>query len=182
MGKKDPATRVPNRQSHARISFLYQAASYFANLESQSLLLSTKSRGTSAELTQIGDQNDELVKQNDDVDYTKSRRNSKARTCIKTDQHKHAVSAFLGSHLRIIGRKSQVKVAQSIKRDICKRCNVILQEGKTSATRIENKSYERQKPWADVLVVTCLSCGMEKRYSVGGKKRSIASSRTNDSK
>ena len=179
---KDPATRVPNRQSHARISFLYQAASYFANLDSQSPLSSTKSRGSSTELTQTGDQNDELAKENDDVDYAKSRPNTKARSCIETDQHKHAVSAFLGSHLRIISRKSQVKVAQSIKRDICKRCNVILQEGKTSATRIENKSYEIKKPWADVLVVTCLSCGMEKRYSVGGKKKSTASPRTNDSK
>jgi ribonuclease P protein subunit RPR2 len=172
MAKEKAGTmdRVPNRQSHARISFLYQAASYFADLDKRSTLSSTKSSEERIEA-----QTGEPAKQQDDVCFTKVMPKSNGTSCVENKQHKHAVSAFLGLQLRTLSRKSQAKIAQSIKRDICKRCSVILREGKTSATRIENKSYENQKPWADVLVVTCLCCGMEKRYPLGRKKEAITS-------
>ena len=68
--------------------------------------------------------------------------------------------------------KSQIRLSPAIKRSLCKRCDALLVSGSDSTSRLENKSRGGKKPWADVLVVTCNSCGTVKRFPVGAKRQS----------
>jgi ribonuclease P protein subunit RPR2 len=78
---------------------------------------------------------------------------------------------LLTAHMLLVSQKSKVKISRDVKRSVCKRCNGLLVEGQTSRTRIENKSKGGKKPWADVLVVKCIPCGFEKRYTVGQERQ-----------
>jgi len=90
-------------------------------------------------------------------------------------QNKHGfpLSSYLASQLMTIGRKGPLRIAPSIKRSICKRCKVVLRPGSTSAVSLENKSIDGNKPHADVLLVACLACGMQKRYPLRQKPDKI---------
>jgi len=39
----------------------------------------------------------------------------------------------------------------------------------------ENRSKKGRKPWAEVLVVRCISCGATKRFPVGSRRRRAGS-------
>lgn len=58
-----------------------------------------------------------------------------------------------------------------MKRATCKFCNSTLIEGETSRSVVENASKDGKKPWADLLVVKCLTCGNAKRYPVSARKQ-----------
>jgi ribonuclease P protein subunit RPR2 len=54
----------------------------------------------------------------------------------------------------------------------------LLVESKTSRSWIENPSKGGRKPWADILVIECGTCGNAKRYPVDAprqKRRSLRS-------
>ena len=168
---------VPNRQAHTRISFLYQAANYFASLDTGS---SSNSLVDANKPPQEPITSPPVYPIHDGLTNVASCRNksseqaseSPTTTFITNDmRHRNPVSAHLASQILSISRKGQVKVSQTMKRTICKRCNVVLREGKTSTINLENHSRGGRKPWADVLLVTCLACGMEKRYPLGNQKK-----------
>jgi ribonuclease P protein subunit RPR2 len=153
MGKgknKNGAFRVPNRQNHARISFLYQAATYLTNIPY------TKSES----IPQKQESNTEngALQQNDssDLPFTD--------TSSRKPASQFALSQYYASQIATIARKAQFKISPSLKRTICKGCKVVLVPGSTSTSAIENLSRNAEKPWADVLIITCNLCGMEKRY------------------
>lgn len=81
------------------------------------------------------------------------------------------LSRFYLSHLRSIAMKSVIRLDPSIKRRICKRCDAFLAPGVSCTERIENKSKNGKKPWADVLIVECNACGAMKRFPVGMDER-----------
>lgn len=81
-------------------------------------------------------------------------------------------SLFLLSQLRSVSRKSQLRLSQGLNRSLCRRCNTRLIPGRTSCEEIENLSVDGQKPWADVLCVSCLICGMKKRFPIGARRQS----------
>lgn len=68
------------------------------------------------------------------------------------------------SQLRGISLKTQQRLPQELKRSICKRCDTLLVLGANCTQEIQNASREGKKPWADVRVVRCTTCGTEKRY------------------
>jgi ribonuclease P protein subunit RPR2 len=145
--KKSRGPKVPNRHAHARTSFLYQAAMYFTNLS---------------------DQNDAPKDLPDPSEITTHSVNSDQEGSL-SKLHHNALPAYFTSQLRSVSLKSQAKLSKSIKRSICKRCNVLLIPNNTSVARIENKSAEEKKPWADALLVTCLGCSMQKRFPIVSK-------------
>jgi len=133
--KDNQTQKVTNRQAYQRLSFLHQASTYFSSLL------------------------------NAETSVKSQKRHGKAANKVVTDEkHGFPVSSYLGCHLTTIARKGNFRVDKSIKRSICKRCKVSLREGSTSAVSLENKSKDGAKLHADVLLVTCLACGMEKRY------------------
>lgn len=76
------------------------------------------------------------------------------------------------SQLRAVSLKSQLRLPQGEKRSLCKRCDTLLVLGTSCSEEIENKSRGGRKPWADVRVVKCLTCGTAKRFPQG-KERSM---------
>jgi ribonuclease P protein subunit RPR2 len=138
--KTGPKSRLPQ----ARIAFLFHAAECL-----------------SAQVESVGDpskkQDSADVKHTNDIGGDPSM------------LHKHAVPAYLADQMFGVRQKGVGKVDKDLKRRICKRCKCFLIDGKTCSTAVENKST-KSSPWADVKVVSCLACGMQRRYPVGVKK------------
>jgi len=68
------------------------------------------------------------------------------------------------SQLRGISLKTQLRLPREVKRSFCKRCDTLLVPGVSCMQDIRNASRDGKKPWADVRVVRCTTCGTEKRY------------------
>jgi ribonuclease P protein subunit RPR2 len=132
---------ITNKALHSRVSFLYQAAAY---LGTQTLENSNNAACTDTH-------EDDIRSPSQTLSQTLSRR------CI--------------SDLRSVTLKTQIRLSPSIKNSICKRCDVLLLDGSTCASEIENKSKGGRKPWADVLVRRCKSCGYERRFPYGAKRQ-----------
>jgi ribonuclease P protein subunit RPR2 len=81
------------------------------------------------------------------------------------------LSRFYLNHLRSVAKKSVIRLDPSIKRTICKRCDALLIPGVSCEHRIENKSKNGKKPWADVLIIECKACRAVKRFPVGIDER-----------
>ncbi|KAI0883757.1 Rpr2-domain-containing protein [Annulohypoxylon maeteangense] len=141
MGKSKGPGNVPNRPTYSRISYLYQAAAYLAS--------HAETKGPEPEGTERDGAT--LEKQ---VSHAHAQRN------------KHSLSRRLITDLRSTSLKSQIRLSPSMKHTICKFCDSLLIEGETSNTIVENKSKGCKKPWADVLVVKCHTCGGVKRFPV----------------
>jgi len=78
---------------------------------------------------------------------------------------------LLGSHLRAVSLKGQMRLPQEMKRGICKVCDTPLLESLSSDVVVENHSTAASKPWADVKVVTCRTCGTMKRFPIGATRQ-----------
>lgn len=86
------------------------------------------------------------------------------------------------SQARAVSLKSQARVPRDMKRSICKRCDARLVSGTSCTDEIENKSRGGKKPWADVRVVKCGTCGTVKRFPQGKKRSMKLVERKKDSK
>ena len=141
MAKNKQAASVQNRPIYSRISYLYQAASYLSTTR------------------QDGNQSPEESTENSS---SRDGRNAQSPIAIT----KQAMSRRLLSDLRASSHKSQIRLTPSMKHTICKYCDTLLIEGDTSTSTVENQSKGGKKPWADVLVVKCDTCGGLKRFPV----------------
>ncbi|KAI1088929.1 Rpr2-domain-containing protein [Rostrohypoxylon terebratum] len=140
MGKPKGPGNVPNRPIYSRISYLYQAATYLSNC-SQSENASNAPQSFETENTEAPD-----------------------KQMCHADRIKHVLSRRLITDLRSTSLKSQIRISPAMKHAICKFCDSFLVEGDTSTSAVENKSKGGKKPWADVLVVKCRTCGGVKRF------------------
>lgn len=165
------------RHLYSRISYLYQAATYLAENAS-------KRRNDHANLQGGMRRKSEKVGSPSSVATSESHSEEAPRIQVAagdgqaagtrdaTSRSYLAVSSpQLLAHLRAVSRKSQIRLAPDLKRSICKRCDALLVPGSTSTNHLENKSRNGSKPWADVLVVTCIACQAAKRYPVGAKRQ-----------
>ncbi|KAG9185350.1 ribonuclease P protein subunit RPR2 [Alternaria panax] len=134
---------IPNKHLHARSTFLYQAATY--------LTLQTATQ-------------DEFA-----IDVAQDKESHPHDA--PTTQRYSPLALELASDLQQVSRKGQLRLAVDLKRSMCKSCNTVLIPGRTVNQTIENPSKGGNKPWADILVVTCLICGGEKRFPVGATKQ-----------
>ncbi|KAK4198455.1 RNAse P Rpr2/Rpp21/SNM1 subunit domain-containing protein [Triangularia verruculosa] len=80
------------------------------------------------------------------------------------------VGRRLATDLRAVSLKSRIRLNPAVKQSICKFCDSILIDGDSCTPEIENKSNGGRKPWADVLVRKCHTCGKERRYPVNAKR------------
>ena len=141
---------VTNKALHSRVSFLYQAAAYLATREPQCQ--------NSNSVDRTGLHKDVLtVSQTTSQDDIKLPSQALSRRCI--------------SDLRAVSLKTQIRLSPSMKRSICKRCDIMLIDGSTCASEIENKSKGGRKPWANILVRRCKSCGYERRFPCEAKRQ-----------
>ncbi len=162
-----------------RVSYLYQAATYFARLSSAQYPESEKANPDEQALDQNSQNNGQRTSSSftpahaidvyeDASGWTEAGRNQlKSRLAVKAESS----ARVMLSHIRGVARKGQVRVAPSVKRSVCKRCDILLIDGHSSTRRTENQSRGGRKPWTEVLVTTCRSCGSAKRYPIGAKRQ-----------
>lgn len=143
---------MPNRHIYSRISFLYQAAAYLSHADNTQPQSRSSSNSEKPEETAIdaGAASD-LTSQPPATAQNMSRR-------LLTD-------------LRNVALKSQIRISPAVKRTVCKYCDALLVEGQTCSSVVENKSKGGRKPWADMLVVSCHTCGRERRYPVNSQRQ-----------
>lgn len=140
---KPPKSKgIPSKHLHARATFLYQAATY--------LTLQTASSKAANDLN-----TDEAV--------------AEAHSHVSSTHSPLAIR--LCSDIQQVSRKAQLRFAVDLKRTICKRCNTVLVPGRTATQTVENVSKGGKKPWADILVLECTTCGGKKRFPVSAKKQ-----------
>ena len=181
MAQSKAKTQKGNAQKHlhSRVSFLYQAATYLAQVDGQS----------QARVPCISDESKQSCDPGRELECAATTPKAVCEDGLHTSTIKQpdmvpeigpendwaskdfALSRQLLAHLRAVSLRSQIKLTPAMKHTMCKRCSVLLIPGSTSTSHIENKSSGGRKPWADVLVTTCTACGTSKRFPVGAKRQ-----------
>ena len=169
---------LQQKHIHSRISYLFQAATYLAETSSK-----VQSRGQNRE---ADDQTLNRHCEGSVMSEAPSRQRPPVVSLSQEDREAGSTTAeadsapqFQGTglsrqlfaHLRAVSLKSQIRISPKIKHSICKRCDQLLVPGSSATTYVENKSRNGKKPWADVLVITCMACKTSKRFPVGAKRQ-----------
>jgi len=140
---------VPNKSLHCRLSYLYQAASYLGSAQVP----------TSPPPQTL---KDEKIANSSKPDEEKDKRSRHTTAFSQTPLR--PASRRLISDIRSVSLKAQLRMSPAMKSSMCKNCDTLLIDGATCSNEVENKSKQGKKPWADVLVRKCNTCGMEKRF------------------
>ena len=176
---KSKAGKGPQQKHlHSRISYLYQAATYLAEIGSTepAFSLGHNERGTNTNKVCEDSVMFEapcpdrgyalpIIKGilEGDVVASEARSAPTSQSCGGSRQ--------LFAHLRAVSLKGQIRLSPQMKHSICKRCDQFLVPGCSATICMENKSRGAKKPWADVLVIKCIACGTAKRFPVGAKRQ-----------
>ncbi|KAJ5474177.1 hypothetical protein N7475_003743 [Penicillium sp. IBT 31633x] len=165
-GKKE-TKNAKNSQSHirARLDYLHQAALYFQDKSAFQKCQSTED---------IQNNKDSLVAGQVSLGDTRHDLESKQQARLakqeKTDEPLRNLSRVCVSHLRAVAMKTQIRLPVTLKRSVCKRCDTVLTPGVTCSHETRNASRGGKKPWADLLVVRCFTCGTVKRFPQTDKR------------
>lgn len=143
---------VTNRPAYSRVSFLFQAAA---------LLAGTRPATTATSATSTPTTNEKL----------KSAGNPTEKPDVASAQDAESpplqgMARRLLTQMRSVSRKTNMRVRPAVKQRVCKYCDTLLVEGSTCTSVVENYSRGGKKSWADVLSVTCTTCGRTRRYPV----------------
>ena len=171
---------IPQSHLYSRVSYLYQAATYLAEVyKNDPASQQNESKSNEVQDTGMNERNGSSGRKQFDTE-TEDRMNLTIKSHDRSqpvETAKLAISESLGpsrrllSHLRAMSLKSQIRLTPTMKHSICKNCDSLLIPSRTSTSRFENKSRGGRKPWADVLVLTCNSCGLTKRHPIGAKRQ-----------
>lgn len=162
MAKAQKARKIPKKHLYSRISFLHQAANSILQQRSTGC-----SHSSDQGVREVGDSSNSTVL---------------ATSSSPVKASGLGISQMMIMHLQAVSRKGQIRLAPELKHTMCKRCNTLLIPGKTSKTEVENKSRNRKKPWADVLVIECLQCKAQKRFPIGAERQPKKVQRQRDGK
>ncbi|WQF83050.1 Putative ribonuclease P subunit, Rpr2/Snm1/Rpp21 [Colletotrichum destructivum] len=145
---KPKSESLPNRHAYTRVSYLHQAASYLATVQPRPGTDSTSNSSQPHDAPRV----------------TSLRKHSTMRTT-------ETVARRFVSDIRAVSLKAQIRPSPLLKQMMCKYCDSLLVEGKTCSTRVENMSKGGKKPWADVMVTKCQTCGNVKRFPVSAPRQ-----------
>ncbi|KLU83181.1 RNAse P Rpr2/Rpp21 subunit domain-containing protein [Magnaporthiopsis poae ATCC 64411] len=165
--KRKAGGGVQNRPAYTRISFLYQAATLLASTRQQQQQPAEKP-GSLVDKPEPEKHERQAISA-DGTDSACAPLQDKK----KHDIHRQldGMSRRLLSDLRSVSLKSQIRLSPDLKRTVCKFCDTLLIEGKSCTSVVENKSRGARKPWADVLVIKCGTCGRAKRFPVAAPRQ-----------
>jgi ribonuclease P protein subunit RPR2 len=152
---------IPNKILHSRISYLYQAATYLAAAQQPH----SGSKPTSTEDSSMA------TGKESETESRGTMATESSELTISSHAAYRPASRRLISDLRSVTLKGQMRISPTMKHSICKKCDTMLIDGSTCANEVENKSKDGKKPWADVLVRKCFTCGLEKRFPVATKRQ-----------
>lgn len=149
MAKGKSGGGVQNKAIYSRISFLQQAAVTLASI-----------RDPFADIERSGAAN------TSPTNKPGSARSYDVVGSCRTGLD--GMSRRLATDLRAVSLKTRIRLKPAVKRTICKFCDSVLIDGQSCTPTVENRSRGGSKPWADVLVRKCHTCGRERRYPVSG--------------
>lgn len=146
----------------ARLDFLRRAAEYLHNTAIGSDRAKNAIADSGSDIN-TGTSTEERTTQAtdicDDLKTTTATRSQRTTKKPLTNLARMSISQMRGVSL-----KTQMRLPVPVKRSYCKKCDTLLTPGVSSEHEIKNSSRGRKKPWADMLVVSCLVCGTEKRF------------------
>ncbi|GLA49560.1 hypothetical protein CBS147343_7955 [Aspergillus niger] len=171
-GKKDPAGGA-HSHIRARIDYLYNTATFLQSIGKPS----PQQPSASQQNDQINIAEDatnlqgteRIVPQIVKSDLALEEEPTKPKNTSVTERLPQLSRVYM-SQMRGVSLKSQLRLPIDVKRSFCKRCDTFLIPGVTCTQDIRNASRGRKKPWADVLVVCCSTCGTEKRFPQTDKR------------
>lgn len=170
--------RVPPKHIESRISYLHRAAVYMLKVSDSykpKLSSPVKQRASNGMQPEASARNPVLAGRTSPQSAVGTnpapRPHRKGRRCSLAQVDGLGQARQLVSHLKSISLKGQIRLGSDLKRSTCRRCHSLLVDGATSSHRIENKSRCGRKPWADVLVIACSTCGTKKRLPQGSKRQ-----------
>ena len=176
-----PSRNVPRLKGplhlQSRVSYLYKAAAYFSGLppgiESEAEAGKEEfgrelSQSTGHGQTSWTSKYAAIKYRHLEIPVDMNTAESGAKPSATYDE---ATARAMLLQIEGIAKKGQVGLSPLKKHSICKRCKLLLIDGRNASQRLENKSRGGKKPWADVFVVTCNSCGTRKHYPVGAKRQ-----------
>ncbi|KAL6880985.1 RNAse P Rpr2/Rpp21/SNM1 subunit domain-containing protein [Trichoderma novae-zelandiae] len=166
MAKAKNNPGIQNRHIYTRASYLYQAAVYLANRAQQAR------PDTKKETRPDDNASPPSVRETPSSRRNGQNHGSQERKAVMNLSHQ------VVSDMRSVSLKAQIRQSPSIKQTICKYCDAVLIEGKTCHSSVENPSKGGRKPWADVLVIRCDTCGNVKRYPVSAPRQKARLFRT----
>ncbi|KAK1836989.1 RNAse P Rpr2/Rpp21/SNM1 subunit domain-containing protein [Podospora conica] len=143
---------VQNRAIYSRASFLQQAATLLS-LSTYRQQVSAPSKGDSSP-----SQARPIVEGSSDAPSN-------------DDFQLQGMSRRLATDMRSVSLKTRIRLTPTVKQAVCKFCDSVLIEGHSCTSSVENRSRGGRKPWADVLVRKCHTCGRERRYPVSAEKQ-----------
>ncbi|KAL2136068.1 hypothetical protein VTI74DRAFT_5648 [Chaetomium olivicolor] len=152
MAKGKAGGGVQNRAIYSRISFLQQAATTLSAIHRSSSIPSL-----AAAPTVPG--HSTLIKSSGNLDNV-----TVGSASISAPLE--GMSRRLATDMRTVSLKTRIRLQPSVKQAICKFCDSVLIDGESCTSTIENRSKGARKPWADMLVRKCHTCGKERRYPV----------------
>ena len=143
--KSKGAGKPPNKAMHSRVSYLYQAATYLATIEPapSNVQIKNVTRSTNTEI----------------------------KTSSESETQLQPASRRLVSDLRDVSLQAQLRMSPTMKHSICKNCDTLLIDGSTCTSEVENKSKGGKKPWADILLRRCNTCGLARRYPMAAERQ-----------
>jgi ribonuclease P protein subunit RPR2 len=145
MAKSKSAPGVQNKNIYTRASYLYQAANYLATKSQEQPSQEPQYQSKPASAAAARSENERKAAQN--------------------------ISRQLVTDMRAVSLKVLIRQSPELKRTICRYCDTMLVEGASCSSSIENPSRWGKKPWADVLVVRCGTCGNVKRFPVSAPRQ-----------
>ncbi|KAG5993352.1 hypothetical protein E4U52_002021 [Claviceps spartinae] len=166
MAKPKGQPGVQNRAIYSRASYLYQAATYLSNCVNslENAASSTPSKPSKPEVGGVEQQQKQQQKKQQQQQQQQQQYNKQKKAVEK-------MSRLAISEMKAVSLKAQIRQSPALKRTVCKFCDTLLVEGRSCSSTIENMSKQGRKPWADVLVITCKTCGNVKRFPVDAPRQ-----------
>ncbi|KAJ2688909.1 Ribonuclease P protein subunit p21 [Coemansia spiralis] len=156
-GSKDGKDRgrgagcLPNREVFERMNFLLQSAQFYASLPTTTTTPAAVATGATAK----GKEPDEpLALDNDSSDSSSSGAPPQAPATMLP------LARFYAKEMRLVSRKSVLRMSPHIKRSICKVCLTPLVPGISSTTRVKGQKRSRR------VITTCNYCQAQTRLFV----------------
>ncbi|KIJ91944.1 hypothetical protein K443DRAFT_464350 [Laccaria amethystina LaAM-08-1] len=160
MGKKQKEdipniNSIANRDIIQRLNFMYQAIVY---LQSLSTSASTSSTSSADSMDQSGVSPGKASGSITEPSSPRKAAKGRRRRVIGRKKTVNDLARSYVHALKVVGQKTTVKMDPSIKRTLCKGCNVVLVPGSTAIVRVKRSSSHRHS-----VVYTCTGCKSSRR-------------------
>ncbi|KAJ2058636.1 Ribonuclease P protein subunit p21 [Coemansia sp. S146] len=144
------AGNLPNREAFERMNFLLQSAQFYATLPT-----TNAAAAVTAVATAKGKESDDSTTLDND-----SSGGGSSGTPPQTSATMMPLARFYAKEMRLVSRKSVLRMSPHVKRSMCKVCLTPLLPGISSMTRVKGQKRSRR------VITTCNYCQAQNRLFV----------------